>query len=162
MVTSPKRRAAQGIDERDTMAPVPLPTDGSYSLEEQVGFLLRQANQRHAAIFADRFGDMTPPQWAALAKLHEVGPCSQNRLGRLIAMDVATIKGVVDRLGRRGFIRTVADHADRRRVTIELTEDGHDFYRGHLAAAFQVSAVTLAGLTPRERKTFLILIHKLA
>jgi len=30
--------------------------------------------------------------------LTETGPCSQNLLGRLTAMDVATIKGVIDRL----------------------------------------------------------------
>ena len=45
-------------------------------------------------------------QWAALAKLAEVGECSQNLLGRLVAMDVATIKGVVERLVRRGFAAT--------------------------------------------------------
>ena len=40
-----------------------------------------------------------------LAKLLEVGPCSQNHLGRLIYLDAATIKGVVDRLSARGFLR---------------------------------------------------------
>ena len=47
---------------------------------------------------------LTQTQFAALAKLHEVGPCSQNQLGRLIYLDAATIKGVVDRLSARGFV----------------------------------------------------------
>ena len=47
--------------------------------------------------------DLTPTQWAALAKLRELGDCSQNHLGRLTAMDAATIKEVVDRLTVRGF-----------------------------------------------------------
>ena len=33
----------------------------------QVGFILRKAHQRHVAIFASRIGDLTPPQFAALA-----------------------------------------------------------------------------------------------
>ena len=68
-----------------------------YVLDEQIGFILCQVVQRHVALF-DRLmgGDLTPTQWAALSKLAEVGTCSQNQLGRLTAMDVVTIKGVID------------------------------------------------------------------
>ena len=66
-----------------------------YILDDQVGFLLRQAQQRHTTIFAaEMIESLTPTQWAALAKLREVGDCSQNHLGRLTAMDAATIKGL--------------------------------------------------------------------
>jgi DNA-binding MarR family transcriptional regulator len=51
-------------------------------LDEQIGFILRQVWQRHATIFAREIGiNLTPTQWAALAKLTETGPCSQNQLG---------------------------------------------------------------------------------
>jgi hypothetical protein len=67
-----------------------------YVLDEQVGFALRQAQQRHTTIFAAKMIEgLTPTQWAALAKVREVGDCSQNHLGRLTAMDAATIKGVI-------------------------------------------------------------------
>jgi hypothetical protein len=92
------------------------PSRPSYVLEEQIGFILRQVWQRHAAIFAREIGiNLTPTQWAALAKLTETGPCSQNQLGRLTAMDVATIKGVIDRLTARGLTETSADQPDPRR-----------------------------------------------
>lgn len=75
-----------------------------YVLDEQIGFLLRVAMQRHTSIFTGRMVEgLTQTQFAALAKLYEVGPCSQNQLGRLIYLDAATIKGVVDRLGRAGL-----------------------------------------------------------
>ena len=78
----------------------------SYVLDEQVGFILRQVWQRHSSIFSRDIGtNITPTQWAALSKLAEAGPCSQNQLGRLTAMDVATIKGVIDRLTARGLPR---------------------------------------------------------
>ena len=94
-------------------------------LEEQVGFILRQVWQRHATIFAREIGiNLTPTQWAALAKLTETGPCSQNQLGRLTAMDVATIKGVIDRLTARGLTETSPDPEDGRRLLVSLTRAG--------------------------------------
>ena len=61
--------------------------------------MLRLAQQRHTTIFASlMIEELTPTQWAAIAKLKEIGPSSQNLLGRLTAMDGATIKGVIDRL----------------------------------------------------------------
>src|SRR5206468_1789491 len=41
-----------------------------YRLDDQVGFVLRQAQQRHTALFASLMIEgLTPTQWAALAKL---------------------------------------------------------------------------------------------
>ncbi len=46
-----------------------------YILDAQVGFILRQAQQRHTTIFASLMIEgLTPTQWAALAKLKEIGP----------------------------------------------------------------------------------------
>ena len=79
-------------------------SEGRYVLDDQAGFLMRVAMQRHTSIFTSRMVEgLTQTQFAALAKLYEVGPCSQNYLGRLIYLDAATIKGVVDRLDLRGF-----------------------------------------------------------
>ena len=101
------------------------PARPSYILDEQIGFILRQVWQRHATIFAREIGiNLTPTQWAALAKLNETGPCSQNLLGRLTAMDVATIKGVIDRLTARGLTETSPDPEDGRRLLVSLTRAG--------------------------------------
>ena len=98
-----------------------------YVLDEQVGFLMRVAMQRHTSIFTSRMIEgLTQTQFAALAKLCEVGPCSQNHLGRLIYLDAATIKGVVDRLGVRGFVTALSDPKDRRRRAVALTERGRE------------------------------------
>ena len=97
----------------------------AYVLDAQIGFVLRQAYQRHSVVFAEMMGDaVTNTQWAALAKLREVGDCSQNRLGRLIGMDVATIKGVVERLVKRGYVQASPDLADRRRLVLSVTGEG--------------------------------------
>ncbi|GAC1339824.1 MAG: MarR family transcriptional regulator [Beijerinckiaceae bacterium] len=134
----------------------------SYRLDDQVGFLLRQASQRHTAIFAARMiDDLTPTQWAALARLAERGPCSQNQLGRLTAMDAATIKGVVDRLVARGSAETRADPNDSRRLMIALTQTGRDLVERASSTAHAITAATLAPLSAAERRAIVKLLSKL-
>lgn len=124
----------------------------AYRLEDQVGFLLRQAQQRHTTLFAAlMIEDLTPTQWAALAKLAELGPQSQNQLGRLTAMDAATIKGVIDRLTARGLTRTRADPDDARRLLIELSDSGVEICARATPVATNISERTLATLTMQER-----------
>ena len=95
-----------------------------YVLERQVGFVMRRAVQRHIAIFSALIPEMTPTQFAALAKLCELGQASQNELGRLTAMDVATIKGVVDRLRARSLISSAPLESDKRRLMLTPTRQG--------------------------------------
>src|ERR1700760_758546 len=134
----------------------------SYVLDEQVGFILRQVSQRHATIFARDIGaDLTSTQWAALSKLAETGPCSQNQLGRLTAMDVATIKGVIDRLCARGLTETSADPEDGRRLRVSLTRAGQQLAEKVAANALAISRETLAPLEPREREMLVAMLEKL-
>lgn len=138
------------------------PDEAGYRLDAQVGFLLRRANQRHVAIFAAHLGKgITTTRWAALAKLHEEGPTSQNLLGRNTAMDAATIKGVVDRLTKLHLIETRADPSDGRRRMVALTEAGRRLVEQSLTLAAAITDETLAPLTPAERTQFLGLLRKL-
>ncbi|TWF52387.1 MarR family winged helix-turn-helix transcriptional regulator [Neorhizobium alkalisoli] len=133
-----------------------------YEVDRQIGFFIRQANQRHVAIFNGLIGDkLTTTQWAALSKLKQIGPTSQNHLGRETAMDVTTIKGVVDRMVKRGYINTAADPNDGRRLVLQLTDEGHAVIDNNLAAAIQATKDTLEPLTPGERMMFLELLHKI-
>ncbi len=138
------------------------PTRPAYNLDEQVGFILRQVWQRHAAIFAREIGiNLTPTQWAALAKLAETGPCSQNLLGRLTAMDVATIKGVIDRLTARGLTETSPDPEDGRRLLVSLSRAGQQVVEKAAPNALAISRETLAPLDAKERETLIGLLNKM-
>jgi DNA-binding MarR family transcriptional regulator len=136
--------------------------DSGYRLEEQVGYILRQASQRHAAIFAGRIPEqLTTTQFATLVRLQEVGPCSQNQLGRLTAMDAATIKGVTDRLIQRGFVEAKVDPEDGRRRMLALTSAGLDAVARAIPAGLEISAETLEPLSAAEREQFMALLKKL-
>ncbi len=134
----------------------------SYVLDEQVGFILRQVWQRHSSIFARDIGtNITPTQWAAVSKLAETGPCSQNQLGRLTAMDVATIKGVIDRLTARGLTETSQDPEDGRRLLVSLTRAGQQIAEKVAPNALAITRETLAPLDAKERETLMALLNKL-
>jgi DNA-binding MarR family transcriptional regulator len=133
-----------------------------YRLDDQAGFLMRIAMQRHTAIFMSRMIEgLTQPQFAALAKLLEVGPSSQNQLGRLIHLDGATIKGVIDRLIARRFVVTEKDPGDKRRRAIALSESGRRVAEAAVAVAGRITAATLEPLTAEEQRVVVRLLRKL-
>lgn len=132
-----------------------------YILDDQIGFVLRRVTQRHLAIFAAAIPEVTTTQFAVLARLMESGPQSQNHLGRATAMDAATIKGVVDRLVKLGFVATAADPDDRRRRTVTLTDAGVKLFSARSSTALKVSADTLAPLSPEEQVILKALLARL-
>jgi DNA-binding MarR family transcriptional regulator len=137
--------------------------DHDYRVEEQVGHLLRRAHQRATAIFLERIGahNLTPTQFAALVKLRDEGALSQNHLGRLTAMDPATIQGVIRRLKARRLIAQGFDARDRRRSVLKLTRGGRALADRLVPNGFAVSAAILAPLSAAERRRFLALLQRL-
>lgn len=135
----------------------------AYNLYDQVGFLLRKANQRHRTIFAKSIRPkLAPTQLAALATLRAEGPIHQNHLGRLAAMDSATITGVTERLAQRGLVTCNADPDDGRVSIITLSEAGARLLDEVIPAALNVSAATLEPLTSAESAEFLRLLRRIA
>ena len=137
---------------------MPDPDDAvpPYVLDDQIGFLLRLANQRHTAIFQKQM-----LQFSAMVRLLEIGECSQNELGRQVGMDIATTKGVVDRLRAKGLIDARPDPSDKRRALLSVAEE-HLGLRAPLhAAGHAITDATLAPLSKAERAKLLQLIRKL-
>jgi DNA-binding MarR family transcriptional regulator len=139
------------------------PDDKSYVLEDQIGHLLRRAHQRATQIFLETFEDaeLTPTQWAALAKLASEKAASQNHLGRMTAMDPATIQGVIRRLEARGLVGRTNDPNDRRRTLLRLTEDGEAMVEAVTATGFRVSTRTLQPLDADDQARLLAMLKKL-
>jgi len=133
-----------------------------YVLEEQVGYILRVASQRHASIFQAQSPEgLTPRQFSVLVRVAEVGSCSQNHLGRLTAMDVATIKGVVDRLKRKNLLALESDPQDKRRTIIRLTAAAQAMIAQLHDIGHRISEETLRALSPSEQATLVRLLRKM-
>jgi MarR family transcriptional regulator, lower aerobic nicotinate degradation pathway regulator len=135
----------------------------NFQLEGHVGFLLRKAHQRHAAIFLEKASDvaLTPTQFAALCKVVQLGRVTQNLLGRLVAMDPATIQGVVRRLTARGLLARTHDPMDRRTAVLAPTDAGLALIGGAVACAQRAHEAALAPLSDKEQRTLLALLNKM-
>lgn len=143
------------ILERDRKATVSQDShqDDTFILDEQVGHLIRRAHQRASATFMSVLAErqFTPTQYFAMARLRERGQVSQNLLGRLSAMDPATIQGVTRRLYDRGLIERLPDSTDRRRMVLRLTPEGEKVVDSLLDGINRVSQQFLAPLAPEEQ-----------
>jgi DNA-binding MarR family transcriptional regulator len=105
---------------------------------------------------------LTPPQFSTLIRLAERGKCAQNQLGRLASMDVAAIKGVVDRLRQKGFVTVEKDPNDKRRALITLTPEAAAMISDMTAAGHLITEETLAPLTEAEKRNLVRLLKKIS
>lgn len=146
-----------------TDRPPPAPQEADYSLDDQIGYLLRRAYQRATSNLAQRINghDLTPMQFAALARLWEVGAASQNKLGRLVAMEPANIHGLVGRLMSRGLLEAAPDPKDRRRRMLRLSVQGRELIEELIPLELEASAETTAPLSPAEREALLALLRRI-
>ena len=103
------------------------------------------------------------PQFATLARLYECGPLSQNRLGRLVAMEPANIRDVVQRLKARGLLSLSRDAHDGRLTLVALTPDGFKLASELIPIDMpSATAKTLSPLDPREQALLFDLLSRLA
>lgn len=134
----------------------------AYDLDTQIGFRLRLAMQRHTEIFFNKMEvGLTQAQYATLARLYLDGSCSQNQLGRSVALDSASIVGVVNRLKKIGLVLSIRDEVDRRRMTINLSDEGRAFVEKAIPLALDANEATLASLDTAERVMLVHLLRKM-
>lgn len=116
------------------------------------GHLVRRAQQVHTAQWSAEFGpELTAAQFVVLRMLRAVGEASPSRLGELVALDRATMSGVVDRLGRRGLVTSTPDPVDRRSRLVALTEAGDALVTAALPRAESVQRQTLKPVPVADR-----------
>ncbi|HWA48086.1 MAG TPA: MarR family transcriptional regulator [Dongiaceae bacterium] len=134
-----------------------------YRLEDQIGYWLRRAYQRHMAIFATAMSDLdlTSVQFAALVKLRDMKAVTQTELGRLIGIDRATISGVVSRLQKRGLLQFRLDPLDRRSRIIALTPAGEALLARALQRTERIGEDTLAPISEAEQAALREALRKL-
>jgi len=134
-----------------------------YRLNQQIGFLLRRAHQYASEVFQAKIGkrNLTPQQFSVLVTLLERREIAQTRLGDHVAMDPATVLGVVQRLAQRGLVAVRTDPDDGRRRLVQLTHDGHELARELVEIGPEISRDTLSGFSEKEQRDLLRLLDRL-
>lgn len=75
----------------------------------------------------EKLSGITLPQLLILRLLHAHGPQPIGRLATDSSLSQATATGIIDRLVSRGLVERKASAQDRRRVMVEISENGRAF-----------------------------------
>lgn len=136
----------------------------TYVVDQQVGYLLRKAYQRHLAIFQQNIGStqLTSVQFTVLYTVNFFKNCSQKELIENTAIDQATIRGIVDRLIKRELLLQSQDVVDKRKVKIHITDLGKEVLQNATEKAQLISEKTLDRLNPAEQVALIYLLKKIS
>ncbi|MGI8716193.1 MAG: MarR family winged helix-turn-helix transcriptional regulator [Solirubrobacteraceae bacterium] len=126
--------------------------------------MLRLAYQRASANLTEAIANhgLTPMQFQTLLRLRQRGAMNQNELGRSVGMPPANIHATVRRLVAAGLVVTRSQPRDRRLTLVALTEAGEQTLTDVLPIADAADRATLSVLSPRERRTVMALLRRLA
>lgn len=130
------------------------------------GHLIRRYHQASVAIFHTEVAklgyDLTPVQYAALAKIEAQPGIDQVTLAGLIAYDRTTITGVVDRLVQKNLMVREISETDRRARVLRLTPQGLNTLKQIAPAVETAQRQMLRGLEEDDQQQFLRLLQKAA
>lgn len=131
---------------------------------EAPGHLARRFQQIAVAIFyaeVEAAGcDLTPVQYAALARIADAPGLDQATLAGLIAYDRTTIGGVVDRLVEKGLVAREISRRDRRARELRITDTGAAILKKIAPAVAETQRILLSGLGEKEAAQFMKLLKK--
>ena len=121
------------------------------ALPEYTGYLVRRAQQLHAALWLREVGsDITSVQFGVLNVLGLHPDIDQRTVGEHLGLDRSTIADLVARLETRGYLRRVRDASDRRRNLLSLSDHGRAELGRLLPGALRVNEHLTAGLSDAE------------
>ncbi len=129
------------------------------SLGYQINYLARLLAQSLRARI-EPLG-VVPGQFPQLLALFEEDGLTQTELSERAAVDQSTMAHTLKRMERDGLVRRVQDAADRRRAKVLLTPHALELRGQLVAAATEVNALTLTGLTADETEQLLTVLEKL-
>jgi DNA-binding MarR family transcriptional regulator len=149
MPDSVDRHIEHWIQELPDLDPL---TEGIMTRMHMLQRHLKQA--RHAEIAAHGLEEY---EYATLHFLGGCGPdhrATPTEIATWLRMSPSSITGRIDALEKRGFVRRLPSPTDRRKVVVELTEDGRTAWRNTFHPQSNEEARVLAALTPDERAQF--------
>lgn len=131
-------------------------------LPEYTGYLIRRAQQVHAALWQQEISsDVTSVQFGVLNLLALQPGIDQRTLGEHLQLDRSTIADIVARLQKRGYLQRIRDSADRRRNVLTLTGRGELALAELIPQAFSVNQILTSGLRAgdaQELRRLLVLL----
>lgn len=133
-----------------------------YKPEESIGYLMRQilaaVGQEVERQLAHT--ELTNAQWIPLFKLSMGKSNTAAELARECRLDAGAMTRLLDRLEAKGLLRRERSAADRRVVTISLTDDGAAAAQEIPKVLSRVQNAYLAGFSEPEFETLKTLLRR--
>jgi DNA-binding MarR family transcriptional regulator len=121
-------------------------------LAEYTGFLIRRAQQAHAALWSREASSLiTSVQFGALSLLQQYPGVDQRTLGEHLQLDRSTIADLSRRLQRHGYIERDRDAGDRRRNILHLTDRGLAVLNDMRPRALRVNQILAGNLSEHDQ-----------
>lgn len=124
------------------------PREPSMELWQSIRDIYRTALKRLNARLAKE--KITFSQYSVLLALSRAGPMQMNKLGEYMLVAPANVTGLIDRMGKKGYVRRRRDPTDRRLYVVEPTEFGNRIFRSISGRFRQFSGSLGSELTPEE------------
>jgi DNA-binding MarR family transcriptional regulator len=119
---------------------------------KQIIFLIRklvQASELYTKELNKKY-QVSSAQLNCILTLYEYGPLPLSKIANHIMVKSPTVTGVVDRLEKKGLAERMRNSADRRVITIQLTEAGKKLAKN---APPPIQQKILDGLKQTEKNT---------
>ena len=127
---------------------------------EALGYLLRRAQQIHAALWNEEFhGEITSPQYAVLSAAALADSADQLTISDLAGLDPSSAGAVMTRMEKDGWLRRETDAQDRRRLQIALTQPARLATRWASPGVERVQMKLLKPLSAPQRERLVELLQ---
>ena len=130
-------------------------TTGTSQTRHSIPFLMRLITDRTSTLFAERADcpvTATHARVVMYLKKREGGPVTQHELEKYLGVSHATIKGLVQRLEAKGYVRTAFNSRDGRVKNVYLTDECTRYKERMHELVEELDARLLSGLSEAERQ----------
>ena len=132
--------------------------------EHSIPFLMRLISDRARTLFAARADcPVTAAQGRVVMYLKKQGrrEVSQKELAQYLGVSHATVKGLVQRLEEKGYVRTAFDASDGRVKNVYLTGESERYKERVNALLQELDAQMMRGLSAAEQKELVRMLEKI-
>ncbi|MBN9579743.1 MAG: MarR family transcriptional regulator [Alphaproteobacteria bacterium] len=125
-----------------------------------VGYLLKTASNLLQPALESAFAgsDLTVVQWKVLMYLRDEIASTCKEISHDLPYDPGSLTRVVDELERKGYLKRDRNAADRRVVSLILTDAGRDAVQAAIPRVIAVVNAALSGFSEDEAQTLVDLL----
>ena len=133
-----------------------------FDMNLSLGFILNRTSIQSKALFTQRIKqfDISPEQWSLVFRTVESKGLTQKELSDSTYKDQANITRSIDRLEKKGLLKRVPNHNDRRIINIFPTEDAINLVDTIIPISSEFNSFLTKDFSEEEKQQLIKLLNK--